>query len=104
MDELAVSDTGTTGNYLNLNLPCDNKKLVISPPPIRMPNGEIITSTHTALISKQDLTFAARKAHIFPGLNKALLSIGTFCDHGFQAIFDDKTVLILKKGRGKVIW
>ena len=60
-------------------------------------------STHTALLSKQDLPIAPRKAHIFPKINKALLYIGTLCDHKCQTTFDYKTVLILKKGRGKVI-
>ena len=68
-----------------------------------MPNGEIITSTHTALLSQQDLPIQARKAHLFPGLNKALLYIGTLCDNGYQATFDDKSVLILNKGSGRVI-
>ena len=95
MDDVAVLDTGTTGHYLTLNSSCDNKELAVNPLPIQMPNGEIITSTHTALLSKQDLPIQARKAHLFPGLNKALLSIGRFYDHGCQAIFDDKNVLIL---------
>ena len=103
VDELAVSDTGMTGNYLTLNLTCDNKQLAISPLPIRMPNGEIITSTHTALLTKKDLPIATRKSHLFTGLNKAFLSIGIFCDHGFQATFDENTVLILNKGSGKVM-
>ena len=103
VDELAVAETGTTGHYMTLESPCDNKQLAINPPPIRMPKGEIITSKHTALLSKQDLPIEARKENIFPGLNKALMSIGTICDHGYQATFDDKIVLILKKGSGKVI-
>ena len=53
VQELAVVDTGTTGHYLTLDLPCDNKQLAISPLPIRMPNREIIMSTHTAVLSKQ---------------------------------------------------
>ena len=28
--------------------------------------------------------------------------IGTFFDHGYQAIFDDKTVLIINKGSEKI--
>ena len=84
MDELAVADTGTTGYYLTLDSPCENKKIAVIPLPIRMPNGEIITSTHTALLSKTDLPIEAQKEHIFPGLNKALISIGNFCDHGCQ--------------------
>ena len=64
---------------------------------------EKITSTHTALIYKQYLPIASRKAHLFPGINKALLSIGTFFDHGFQGIFDDTNLLILNIGSGKVM-
>ena len=59
--------------------------------------------THTALLSKQDLSIAARKAHLLPGLNKALLSIGKVCDHRCQATFDDKLILIFSKGNGKVM-
>ena len=103
VDELAVTDMGTTGHYITLDLPCDNIQLAVNPPPICMTNGEIITSTHTALLSKQDLPIQAREAHLFPGLSKALLSIGTLCEHGCQATFDDKSVTIINKGSGKVI-
>ena len=73
---LAVSDTGTMGHYLTLDSPCNNKQQAVHPPPIKMPNGEIITSTHTALLSHQDLPLQSRKAHLFTGLNKALLYFG----------------------------
>ena len=55
VDELAVADTGMTGRYMTLDLPWYNKQLAVNPLPIQMKNGEIITSTHTTLISKQDL-------------------------------------------------
>ena len=100
---MAVADTGTAGHYLTLDSPCDNNKTAVSPLPVRMPNGEITTSTHTALLSKTDVPIEARKAHLFPGLNKDLLSIGTFCDYIYQSVFDDKKVLILNKGNGKIM-
>ena len=103
MDNLLVADTGTMGHYLTLNLPCDNKQQDFHPLPIQMTNREIITSMHIALLSHQDLPLQARKAHLFPGLNKALLSIGTLCDHGCEATFNDKSVRILNKKSGKVI-
>ena len=74
MDDPAVADTGTTGHYLNLDSPCSNKQQAVHPLPIHMPNGEIIKSMHTALLSQPDLTPQARQAHLFPGLMKALLS------------------------------
>ena len=47
VDELAVADTGTTGHYLTLESPCENQQIAVIPLPIHIPNGEIITSTHT---------------------------------------------------------
>ena len=103
MDNLAVADTGTTGHYLTLDLSCNNKQQAVHPLPIQMPNGEIIMSTRKALLSHQDLPIKARKSHVSPGLNKALLSIGTLCDHGCESTFNDKYVHILNKWSGKVI-
>ena len=68
-----------------------------------MPNEEIITSTHTALLSHQDLPIQARKAQIFPGLNKDPPSNGTLFNHVCEATFNDKSVLILNKGSEKNI-
>ena len=98
--ELSVKDTGMTGNYLSLDSSCKNKQLAISPIPICMLNREIITPTHTTLIYKWVLTIEARKEYIFPGLKKSLLLFGKFYDYGFQAIYYDKTVIILNKGSG----
>ena len=103
MDNLAVADTGTTGNYLTLDSPCDNKQQAVHPLPIQMPNGEIITSMHTSILSNQDLPIQARKSHLFPELNKALQYIGTLCNHGCEATFNDKSVHIMNKWGGKVI-
>ena len=68
-----------------------------------MPKGGVITSTHTALLSHTDLPLQARKAHLFPGLNKALLFIGTLWYHGYGATLHDKSVCILNKQSGKII-
>ena len=68
-----------------------------------MPNGEIITSTHTALLSHHDLPIQAWKAHLFPGLNKSLLFIGSLCYHGCESTFNYKSVLITRKVSVKVI-
>ena len=103
VDNPAVAETGTTEHYLTLDLPCDNKQQAVHPLLIQIPNGEIITSTHTALLSHQDLPIQARKSHLFPGLNKSLLSIETLCNHGCEATFNEKSVLILNKWSGNVI-
>ena len=69
-----------------------------------MPDGHIVYSSHTALLPQDTLPIEARHAHIFPDLkNKALLSIGMFCDNGCLANFDDKKVHIINKKTNKHI-
>lgn len=69
-----------------------------------MPNCAIIHSSHTALLQNKDLPLKAREAHIFPGLeNRALLSIGTFCDNGCIAQFDETKAIITEQQSNKII-
>ena len=62
---MAIADSGTTGHYLKSNSPCVEKQIARIPLPIRMPNGEIIQSSHTALLPQTNIPIEARKAHIF---------------------------------------
>ena len=69
-----------------------------------MPDEHIIYSSHTALLPQETLPIESRYAHIFPDLkNKALLSIGMFCDNGCIAIFDNKKVHTINKNTNKHI-
>ena len=98
-----MADMETKGNYMTLDLPCENNQPAVILLPIRMQNGKIITSTQTSLLFKTDPPIEARKAHLFTGLNKALLSIGNVFDHGCQSVFNYKTVIILNKRNGKIM-
>ena len=69
----AVADSGTTGHYITPTTPCMNKQTSTQPIPIKMPNGEIITSSPIVLIPQHNLPYKASKAHIFPGLKKNLI-------------------------------
>ena len=57
----------------------------------------------TALLYHPGLPLQARKSHIFLGLNKALLSIGTLCDHGCETTSNDNSVRIKNKHSGNNI-
>ena len=83
--------------------PCTNKHTATQPIPIKMPNGEIITSSHIALLPQHNLPDKARKAHMFPGLQKTLISIGTLCDNNCIAVFDEKRVTIYDKTTRQVV-
>ena len=102
MDELSVADKGTTGHFLTLDSSCDNKKNCNNfiPHPHAEQGNNHFNPQVTTLQNRPPIE--EHKAHLFIDINKYLLSIGTFFDHGFEAVFDDKTVLIIDKGnRGK---
>ena len=90
----AVADSGTTRQYITTTPPFVYKRIAKNPITIKMPNGEIITSTHISLLQQHNLPYKARKAHIFPGLQEPLISIGTLCDNDCIAVFDAKRVTI----------
>ena len=62
-----------------------------------MLNGEIIILSHIALLPQHNLPYKALKAHIFPGLQNPLISIGTLCDNNCIEVFDEKRVTIYDK-------
>ena len=68
-----------------------------------MPNGEIITSSHIALLPQHNLPDKARKLHIFPGLQKPLISIGTLFDNNSIAVFVEKRVTIFDKTTRQIV-
>ena len=80
-----------------------NKQTANNPIPVQMPNGEIITSTHIALLPQHNLLDKAQKAHIFTGLQKTLISIGTLCDNNCIAFFDEKRVTIYDKTTRQIV-
>ena len=99
----AVADSGTTGHYITPTIPCTNKLTANKPIPIKMPNGEIITSSNIALLPQQNLPDKAHKAHIFLVLQKSLISIGTLCDNNCIAVSDEKRVTMYDKTTRQIV-
>ena len=91
---IALVDSGTTGNYLTSDAPCNQKTRMHNAVQLQMPNGDRIESTHKALLPIPQLPLKAREAIIFPKLKTNLLSVGTFCDNGCEATFDKSKVKI----------
>ena len=63
-----------------------------------------MAATHTALLPDDGvlppLSTLARRAHVFPSMtNNPLLSIGQFCDDGYNATFTSDAVLLSKQGQ-----
>ncbi len=87
-----------------MNSPCTNLQAVSDGISVMLPNGDRIKATHTALLPLPHLPLAARRAHIFPALrNRALLSIGQFCDSGFEALFTADHVTLNRNGTPELL-
>ena len=99
----AVADSGTTGHYITPTKPCTNKNTATHPIPIKMLNVEITTSSHIALLPQHNLPDKAHQAHIFTGLQKPLISIGTLCENNCIAVFDEKRVTIYEKSTRQIV-
>ena len=51
-------------------------------------------ATHTATLDFPTLPQDAKQAHLFPQLQRGLVSIGQLCDHGCTATFTKEDVVI----------
>jgi hypothetical protein len=72
----ALLDSRCTAHFLLANVKCSDKKSTTTPLAVRLPNGDTITSTHTATLNMPSLPHATRKAHVLPGLAQhSLLSV-----------------------------
>ena len=91
-----IVDTGCTGHYIHSLTPHHNRQPSIPGITVLLPNGDTITSTHTATLTLHAaLPPSATIAHIFPSLSSgALLSIGLLCDHGCVATFLNDSVTV----------
>ena len=95
---MAIADSGTTGHVLQINSECIDKRIISEGLKVGLLDGSTITSTHTALLDIPQLPMKARRAHLFPTITHALLSISMLYDEGYMAIFDDIRVYIIKDG------
>jgi hypothetical protein len=91
----ALLDSGYTAHLLLANVKFSNKKSTSTPLAVRLPNGDTITSTHTATLNMPSLPHAARNAHILPGLSQhSLIFVGQMCDSGCSVTFTASNVTV----------
>ena len=90
-----IADTGASENYIDSNTPANNKIINNNPLQVKLPNGEVLHSTHTALLHLPGIKEEATQAHIIPNLkNTSLLSIGQLCNNDYLAVFDKSAMKI----------
>ena len=86
----AIVDSVTTGKFMPSGSKVINIKKITIPIEVKLPAGYIITSTETGQLPKKYLPLEARKVHLFPDLEYAIVPIGLFCDNRCLVIFDEK--------------
>jgi hypothetical protein len=97
-------DSGCTGHFLLVNAPCLNKVKSRTPLTVRLSNGAIMESSHTAELDIPELNSAASKAHDFPGMaNHSLISVGQLCDEGYIFTFKQDEVTICDSGNSQIL-
>ena len=86
MHDMAIIDSGCSGNYLRDDAPVVNKNMNSPRITAGTPNGSTIQSSCSALLTDIVLSTHTRKSTLFPGLtNLSLLSVGQFADAGYTA-------------------
>ena len=91
----AILDSGCTGNYLRPDAPVVNRDYTTLPIKAGTPNGATITSSCSAQLPNDNLPAIARQATIFPNLTyRSLLSVGQFCDAGYDCCFTAEQAIL----------
>jgi hypothetical protein len=95
-NETALVDSDCTENFLLSNALCLHNSVITNPLAVRLPNGQTMKSTHTAILDIPQLSKAAKSAHIFPAMeNNSLLPVGQLCDEGYSILFSIDEVTIM---------
>jgi hypothetical protein len=93
---MAIANTGVTGHYSRPSDPHTKTGILRTPINVGLPNGTILQSNQeTCLLNLNELPRAAREAPTIPGLtHSSLISIGTLCDAGCTAEFNQTKVVV----------
>ena len=91
----ANADTGTDGNYICVNdMKYVSELIVDTTRHVCMPDGRVITSTHSGLVDLPSLPTKARKCWIFKELIGSLLCPGDWVDSGATVIYTELKVMV----------
>jgi hypothetical protein len=97
-------ESGCTGHFLLVNAPCLNKVKSRNPLTVRLPNGATMESSHNSDLDIPELSAAASKANVFPGMeHHSLLSVGQLCDESYIVTFKQDTVTICNSESSKLL-
>ncbi len=86
--EWAIMDSGATSHFLVTDVHVANVSPAIKPLNVQIPNGEMVSTTHTCELDLPKLPPAARQGHILPGIaSHSLHSEVRLCNAGCKVSF-----------------
>eukprot|EP00804_Cyclotella_cryptica_P029536 CCRYP_020583-RA/>CCRYP_020583-RA protein AED:0.35 eAED:0.26 QI:0/-1/0/1/-1/1/1/0/1386 len=98
--EYAILDSGATAHFIIKGATVRNKNPASDPLRIKLPDGSVITSTHTCNLDIPWLPNSVTEAHIVPGLaQSSLVATKKFCDAGCKITFDLDGCTIIYRGK-----
>jgi hypothetical protein len=93
-----IINSAATSNFISNKL--DSPKTGASQITVYLPDNSTLQTSNKTILPFEQLSKDTRKAHIFPGLKKSLLSINKMAENGYTTIFHEgnKGVTIQKSG------
>jgi hypothetical protein len=102
--DTAIVESGCTGHFLLVNAPCLSKVKSQTPLTVRLPNGAIMESSHTAELNIPELNAVASKAHFSPGMaSHYLLSVGQLYSEGYIVTFKNASVTVCNSHKFQIL-
>ena len=77
-----IADTGTTGNYIAMDVPLQDEKQISNGPIVALPDNTTIQATYSGILTIPQLPLKAKIAYKFPNIKKSLISISNLCNKG----------------------
>ena len=95
-----VADSGATRHFLVPSTAYKNIQALSKPIPITIPNGEIISATHSCEVDYPQLPLTVRRGLIVPEMKQhSLISIKQLCQAGCTVTFKGKNCEVFYNGQ-----
>ena len=98
----AILDSGATSHFLVTQAHAEDIVPALRVMQVRLPNGNLVTTSHTCSLKIPNLPTKAKLTHIVPGLDGfSLIFIVTLCNAGCEVHLKD--IICKVSYRGKTI-
>ena len=99
-NSMAILDSGATSNCFTTNAPVRNIRPTCCPLEVKIPDGKLLKSTHTADLEIEGLPPQAKQGHLIPGMKgHSLVSLVQLCRAGCVVYMDNDKLSVGYQGK-----